>query len=329
MSTQVGRELDKNCHNGWRIVGDMTESSLTTSPQRFFLDFETTGLSPDTAQVIEVALRGAASLDRLISDAPTSLPEALQVHGITPWLCRVEGRPSRDVLTELLEALGPDPVEIVAHNASFEQSFLEAWASREGMQLPGVQWTCTLEWSRNLMAKAPINHRLGSLAKSLGWQAEGLHRASADTELTMRLYQAFKAWEGIQATLGPDPGVVYLAGPLRGDGLVTTIAHNQQAMSTLARWAQAMLPRATLLVPHLNFAFQDESGGNGWSVRSQVLRSCERLVARCDALILLGEPTEGMLGEQKVADFLRIPVLCAPAWDGPDALPALTTAYAG
>jgi len=329
MSTQVGRELDKNCHNGWRIVGDMTESSLTTSPQRFFLDFETTGLSPDTAQVIEVALRGAASLDRLISDAPTSLPEALQVHGITPWLCRVEGRPSRDVLTELLEALGPDPVEIVAHNASFEQSFLEAWASREGMQLPGVQWTCTLEWSRNLMAKAPINHRLGSLAKSLGWQAEGLHRASADTELTMRLYQAFKAWEGIQATLGPDPGAVYLAGPLRGDGLVTTIAHNQQAMSTLARWAQAMLPRATLLVPHLNFAFQDESGGNGWSVRSQVLRSCERLVARCDALILLGEPTEGMLGEQKVADFLRIPVLCAPAWDGPDALPALTTAYAG
>ncbi len=283
--------------------------------RRFHLDFETTGLSPDTAQVIEVALRGAARLDRLVSDAPPSSPEAYRVHGISPWLCQWHGRPSQTVLAELLAALGPGPVEIVAHNAPFERGFLEAWAHREDLRLPEIQWTCTLAASRTLMPNAPINHQLGSLITSLGWSAEGLHRAGVDAELTIRLDEAQQAWHQVKAVLGPNPGVVYLAGPLRGDGSPKSIAHNQASMGVLARWAQAVLPTATLVVPHLNFTFMDESGEQGLGIRTQVLRSCERLVARSDALVLCGPPTEGMEQERLMATFMKIPILRVPGWD--------------
>ena len=281
------------------------------------MDFETTGLSPVTACVIEVALRGSARLDRLVSDAPPSSPEALRVHGLAPWLCQRDGRPSREVLAELIAALGPDPVEIVAHNATFERGFLEAWAWGEGLVLPEILWTCTLDNSRSLMLRAPINHQLGSLATSLGWDTAGLHRAAADTELTLRLAEAQEAWRAIQEALGSVPGVVYLAGPLRGDGSPAAIAHNRAAMARLAAWAQAVLPAATLVVPHLNFGFLDESGERGLILREQILVACESLLARCDALILCGNPTEGMRRERELADTLWMPTFSVPGWDVP------------
>ena len=295
----------------------MSNPNQPPVPPRFHLDFETTGLSPATAQVLEVALRGPISLDRLVSDAPPASPEAFRVHGISPWLCRWKGRPSREVLAELLKALGPGPVEIVAHNAGFERGFLEAWACREGLELPPIAWSCTLAASRRILPKAPINHQLGSLAASLGWRAEGLHRAAADTDVTVRLRGALEAWERVKEALELNPGVVYLAGPLRGDGSPEAIAHNQAAMRTVSRWAQAVLPAATLLVPHLNFAFVDESGEGGLTVRSQVLQSCERLVSRSDALISFGPPTEGMRREEAVAQGIGIPAFSVPAWDPP------------
>lgn len=295
----------------------MSNPNLPSVPPRFHLDFETTGLSPTTAEVLELALRGPLSLDRLVSNAQPASPEAFRVHGISPWLCRWKGRPSREVLTELLVALGPGPVEVVAHNAAFERGFLEAWAHREGLELPPILWICTLASSRRLLPKAPLNHQLGSLAASLGWRAEGLHRAAADTDLTVRLRGALESWERVKEALGAEPGVVYLAGPLRGDGSPEAISHNQAAMRTVSRWAQAVLPSATLLVPHLNFAFVDESGEGGLEVRSQVLRACERLVGRSDALIAFGPSTEGMRREQAVARGLGIPTFSVPAWDPP------------
>ena len=44
------------------MVESMSTHDLSPSPRRFYLDFETTGLSPATAQVLELALRGACLL---------------------------------------------------------------------------------------------------------------------------------------------------------------------------------------------------------------------------------------------------------------------------
>ena len=149
-----------------------------------------------------MALRGAAHLDRLISDAPASSPEALRVHGISPDLCHQKGRPGRKVLGELIDDLGTNPVEIVAHNAPFERAFLEAWAAREHMLLPEIHWICTLALSRRLLPKAPTGYRLGALATALGWRTEGLHRAAADAELTQRLCSTLESWEMAKLAVG-------------------------------------------------------------------------------------------------------------------------------
>ena len=277
---------------------------------RFFLDFETTGLDPANDHVLEVGLRGRITWDRLVADAPPASLAALRVHGLDPVLCQVRGRPSREVLGELIGRLGPGPVEIVAHQTQFERGFLEAWARREGSALPEIRWSCTLEQVRALAPDAPFRYRLGELASVLGWDVSGLHRAGADAALARRLHEAR------EAALGPDPGLVYLAGPLRGDGSVEAIRHNQAAMTRLCRWAQAVLPRAVLVVPHLNFAYLDESGPQGLEVRARALRACERLVARCDALVLCGqELTEGMRKEQLVARACGIPGFQVPRWD--------------
>ena len=300
------------------MPGCLPMTSITPSLwPRFILDFETTGLDPATDQVLEVGLRGASRLDALISDARPASSEAATVHGLDPDLCRCLGRPSAEVLDDLLARLGPGPVEVVAHNAAFERRFLEAWVTREGRVLPDIRWHCTLERAWALTLKAPFSCRLGALAELFGWPTEGLHGAGIDAALTERLVAVLDAWTAVRDRLGPEPGLVYLAGPFRGDGTAEVMAHNRAGMAGLARWAQAVLPSAILLVPHLNFAYADEAGKHGDLIRAQVLRSCEALVARCQALIqCCAHRTEGMAREIAVAEAAGLPVLQVPGWPG-------------
>lgn len=287
----------------------------STAPRRFVLDFETTGLDPLLDQVLNVGLRGADHWDALVSDAQPSSPEALHVHGLDPDLCRCLGQPGREVLGTLLERFGPGPIEVVAHNASFEHRFLEAWAGRHSLPLPDIHWRCTLEQAWGLVANAPFSCRLGQLSELFGWSTEGLHGAGRDASLTEMLLETLDAWSSARETLGEPESVIYLAGPFRGDGTREAMAHDRARMTALSRWAQAVFPKATLIVPHLNFAFADESGKRGDQVREQVLRSCETLVKHCSALIQCGGlVTAGMSRELAVAKTLQIPVIQVPGW---------------
>ena len=122
-------------------------------------------------------------------------------------------------------------------------------------------------------------------------------------------------WGRLQAAFGQGPMVLYVAGPLRGDGSPAAIHHNQAQMALMARRLQALLPRAVLVVPHLNFSFVDESGAQGLAVRAQVLDCCERLLLRCDGMILCGaELSPGMAREKAVAERSGLPILQVPGW---------------
>ncbi|MBI3130196.1 MAG: 3'-5' exonuclease [Acidobacteria bacterium] len=283
----------------------------------FYLDFETTGLDPFRDAVVEVGLRGEGTFDALVSDAPPSKAAAQRVHGLSQEQLKAKGRAGREALLELLRVLGSDPVRVVAHQAVFERDFLEAWAQREGLALPPIQWDCTFVRARQLLGEAPIGHGLGELATALGWAPAALHRAGPDAALTRRLDESLRAWEALQARFQGQAPVLYLAGPLRGDGSPEAIRANQAAMLVRARWVQSVLPKATLVVPHGNFAFVDESGPRGHQVRSQVLASCEKLVRLCDALLQNGEAvTEGIRREREAALAHGLPILVVPGWEG-------------
>lgn len=295
---------------------------MTALLPRYFLDFETTGLDPAKDHVVEVGLCGEVVLDRLVSDAPPSCEGAFRVHGLSEAHCRANGYPSSAVLEDLLSAIGPGPVEIVAHNATFEQGFLETWATREGVRLPEILWRCTLDAARSLAPTAPFSLNLGSLASIMGWSTTGLHRAGVDAALTARLWEALEAWKSIALTLGPSPGLVYMAGPFRGDGSRRCMRHNRNQMAQLCRWAQAVLSNATLVVPHLNFAYIDEAGSDGHRAREKALAACEALVKVSQAILLCGRVvTPGMHREVRAAHVAHIPVLPVPGWD-PFGLPA-------
>jgi hypothetical protein len=120
-------------------------------------------------------------------------------------------------------------------------------------------------------------------------------------------------WHELQARFGQGPRVLYLAGPLRGDGTPEAIRRNQTRMMARARLIQDLLPEAALVVPHANFAYLDESGPEGAAVRARVLDACERLLLRCDGMILCGAVlSPGMAREKAAAERAGIPILVLP-----------------
>jgi hypothetical protein len=128
--------------------------------------------------------------------------------------------------------------------------------------------------------------------------------------------EPIEPWAPLQETFGQAPVVLYVAGPLRGDGSPEAIRHNQEQMAAMARRLQALLPQAVLVVPHLNFAYFDESGEGGLGVRAQVLRACEQLLLRCDGMLLCGATlSPGMARERALAESRGLPILQVPGWE--------------
>jgi hypothetical protein len=195
----------------------------------------------------------------------------------------------------------------------FETTGLDTPAGRT---LPEIQRTCTVELARSLCPDPSLSMALEPLARRLGLRHGSLHGAPAEAALTLRLHAALQAWAEVKAALDGSAPLVYLAGPVRGDGSQACLRFNQDQMLLQAQWAQSVLPQATLFVPHGNFAFLDESLDPSGSVRQLALRSCLQVLARCDALVLCAaEPSPGMLLEQELARQLGIPVFQAPGWD--------------
>lgn len=266
----------------------MTTKDLSPT---FALDFETTGPDPRSDRVLEVGLAGPHPYHAMVTDAGAR------------------------VFAGLLAALGPGPVRILAHNAGFERSFLQAWADRLGRTLPEIEWICTLAQARGLCPDPSLGKGLEPLAARLGLGHGDLHRAPVDAALTLRLHGSLQAWAGVQSALGRGAPLVYLAGPVRGDGSRACMRFNHARMLAQAQWAQGVLPRATLFVPHGNFAYLDESEPSG-RVRELALRGCLQVLSRCDALVLCAaEPSPGMLLERQLARNLGLPVFQVPGWD--------------
>lgn len=157
-----------------------------------FIDVETTGLSPRTARVCEVAaasFRGAERVETLAELINPGLPipaEVSKIHGITDEM--VKDSPSfSGVAPGLLSML--EGAVVVAHNAEFDIGFLSMEFERVGLKFPALPVVDTLALARkNWKFKS---NRLGSIAAELNFSNEGWHRALSDVEMTRKIFEHF------------------------------------------------------------------------------------------------------------------------------------------
>ncbi|MDO6684186.1 MULTISPECIES: 3'-5' exonuclease [unclassified Agarivorans] len=155
------------------------------------LDFETTGLSPNQGdRAIEI---GAVLLEN--GQATQRFQELMNpgfrvnsfienYTGISNTMLR-DAPPCEEVMERFYQFVGSH--NLVAHNASFDQRFLEAEFAQIGRRLQG-QFACSMLLSRRLFPDAP-NHKLGSLVAYNDIENDGVfHRALADSEMTAKLW---------------------------------------------------------------------------------------------------------------------------------------------
>lgn len=129
------------------------------------LDFETTGLSPtqgDRAIEIGAVLlengQAIARFQELMNPGFRISSFIEDYTGITNAMLQ-EASPCDEVMERFYQFVGQH--NMVAHNASFDQRFLEAEFAQIGRRLKG-DFACSMLLSRRLFQDAP-NHKLGSL----------------------------------------------------------------------------------------------------------------------------------------------------------------------
>jgi DNA polymerase-3 subunit epsilon len=171
------------------------------------LDFETTGLSPESGdRITEVAalrIAGGEIVDRYVSlvNCGVRIPSFItSLTGITQQM--VDTAPlAEDVVPELIEFIGGDT--LAAHNASFDEKFLKAEGARLGHACRHAGLVCSVKLSRRVLPGLP-SYRLGELARSLGIAFRGTaHRAEADAEVAAHLLLHIGRHLGASYGLGP------------------------------------------------------------------------------------------------------------------------------
>lgn len=160
------------------------------------LDFETTGLSPDYARVIEVGailVKNSKIVAKVAQLMNPGIPIPYFITGITGITnSMVKGMPSpEEVMPKLKKFIGNKA--IIAHNASFDQKFLIAEMDNIGKEIDN-QFLCTMKLSRKLIPDAP-NHKLTTLTSHLKLnipKEQKAHRALNDVMSTFHLWMHMK-----------------------------------------------------------------------------------------------------------------------------------------
>jgi DNA polymerase-3 subunit epsilon len=148
------------------------------------LDTETTGLSPQQNQAIEVAVvlfdtefnASVATFATLI-EAESNDAEHINKIPVSLLKDAMEAGPAWSRVSELVEAADC----IVAHNASFDRSFTPSHIAEMR------PWVCSLhdiKWPESSSSK-----QLSSIAITHGVPVLGAHRALTDVDILVRLFQ--------------------------------------------------------------------------------------------------------------------------------------------
>jgi DNA polymerase-3 subunit epsilon len=172
------------------LWGDYRLETCFTSyrKQRYcIVDIETNGSKPNTSQVIEIGavlMEEGKIIDRMESFVACAfLPEYItKVTGIEP--ADLVGAPSLKQALGMLRELMGDAV-FVAHNASFDYSFLDASFRRSGLGDIGNLRLCTIDLARRTFESE--RYGLAYLNEMLGLDTATHHRAYSDAYSAYRV----------------------------------------------------------------------------------------------------------------------------------------------
>ena len=195
-------------------TGDKGNNLLCLPRNYTVVDTETTGLSPQTCCLIEVAALRVRNGQAVEEFSTLIRPPWREVRRHGEW---TEGyvddfiRELTGISDEMLEAaplpedgipaalyfLGEDL--LLGHNVRFDAAFLDN-ASRRYLGRPLSNSTVDqLRIARKLLPQLP-HHRLGDVAAALGVPYQGAHRALQDCRITYRCYEKLRALALSQGT---------------------------------------------------------------------------------------------------------------------------------
>lgn len=175
------------------------------------LDFETTGLSPDRGdraiEIGAVRLEGGRICDRFqcLMNPGRRISQFIENYtGISNAMLKT-APPCEEAMAACRDFIGDS--DLVAHNASFDQRFLDAELQRVGRPRRGA-FACSMLAARRLYPDAP-NHKLGTLVAYRRLPHDGtFHRALADAEMTAHLWLGMLDDLGARYHLGGIPFTV-------------------------------------------------------------------------------------------------------------------------
>jgi DNA polymerase III epsilon subunit family exonuclease len=165
---------------------------LSLLPEQFIvLDLETTGLSPETDEIIEFgAIRvdrdkeNHASFSALVRPVRRIPRNIAELTGITQEMVDNDGIPLAEALPQFVEFIGDLP--LVTFNADFDLGFLRNAAALHGFTIKN-RYACALKMVRRAWPGLP-SYRLAALAKMGNLSDDDTHRALGDCKRTVIVF---------------------------------------------------------------------------------------------------------------------------------------------
>lgn len=175
-----------------RIESARARSAAAAMQDYTVIDIETSGLHPETDEIIELgALRIrdgaiAAEYAALVKNSRPIPEDVVQLTGLTEAGLQADGLSPAQALQEFAEFIGDDT--LTGHNLSFDLSFLRAACRRYGVKMSVARCVDTLNLARKRL-KGISNYKLETIAEYFQLDTAGIHRVSADCRLTHFVYQ--------------------------------------------------------------------------------------------------------------------------------------------
>jgi len=172
------------------LVAEELEILLKFFPDGIIaLDFETTGLSPLVDRIIEISAikvtsHGIFTFNELINPQMDIPDITTQIHHITDSMVK-DSRTSIEVLPEFVKFL--ENLPLIAHNAQFDMGFLIYNIHNQKLIIPPSNVYCSCKFSRK-MFKESANHKLKTVADTLGIEIKNHHRALDDAYASLRIF---------------------------------------------------------------------------------------------------------------------------------------------